>query len=67
MSNLEGGYPESTGKDMALGSSHEDILEGSSQQKLSILRPGEFEKMHMSPAHKVDGNLRSVFGNPTPL
>lgn len=52
---------------MALGGSHEGILEGSSQQKMSTLRPGEFEKMYMSPANKVDGNLRSIFGNPTPL
>jgi hypothetical protein len=32
--------PELRGKEMALGSSHQGILEGSSQQKLSTLRPG---------------------------
>ena len=67
MSNFEDAYPELRGKEMALGSSHEGILEGSSQRKLSTLHPGEFEKMYMSPANKVDGNLRSIFGNPTPL
>ncbi len=67
MSDFEGPYPELRGKEMALGGSGGGILEGSSQRKVSTLRSGEFEKMYMSPANKVDGNLRSMFGNPTPL
>lgn len=67
MLNFEGAHPDLKGKEMALGSSNKGNFDGSSERNLPTLRPGEFEKMYMSPASKVDGNLRSIFGNPTPL
>lgn len=27
----------------------------------------DLEKLYLNPPHKVQGNLRSTFGNPTPL
>ncbi|KAI6789404.1 hypothetical protein KC331_g211 [Hortaea werneckii] len=69
MSILEGACPNLRETETKR-SSREEIWEGTSQRKLPTLRPGppgEFEKMYMSPANKVDGNLKSMFGNPTPL
>ena len=53
--------------------SHDNIHHSSNGHRLErigtsiVLTPEMFEKLYFQPHNKVSGDLRSTFGNPTPL
>ena len=46
---------------------HESVLERVRSAGLLTISPEMFEKLYLNPKTTVKGDLRSTFGNPTPL
>jgi len=46
---------------------HESVLERVRSAGLLTISPEMFEKLYLNPKTAVKGDLRSTFGNPTPL
>lgn len=46
---------------------HESVLERVRSAGLLTISPEMFEKLYLNPKTSVKGDLRSTFGNPTPL
>ena len=54
---------------MSHASSEHDLEKGPHLEKVGtvVLTPEMFEKLYLQPQTRVTGNLRTTFGNPTPV
>jgi hypothetical protein len=53
--------------DLRREATHESVLERVPSAGLLTISPEMFERLYLNPKTAVVGDLRSTFGNPTPL
>jgi hypothetical protein len=53
--------------DLRREATHESVLERVRSAGLLTISPEMFERLYLNPKTAVKGDLRSTFGNPTPL
>jgi hypothetical protein len=58
---------KSNGGELRREATHESVLERVRSAGLLTISPEMFEKLYLNPKTTVKGDLRSTFGNPTPL